>query len=60
MYLSNYQVQTLIERLTKLLGYPPKEAWVINLAFEIELSLKPFFSDVELLQHYQAIEKLHS
>jgi hypothetical protein len=60
MYLSNYQVQTLIERLTKLLGYPPKEALVINLAFEIEVSLKPFFSDVELLQHYRAIEKLHS
>jgi hypothetical protein len=60
MYISNYQIKSLTERLKNLLGYLPKEAWVINLAFEIEISPKPFFSDGKLVQHYRKIERLHS
>ncbi|EPF19537.1 hypothetical protein MAESPC_03818 [Microcystis aeruginosa SPC777] len=36
MYISNYQIKSLTQRLTNRLGYVPKEAWVINLAIEIE------------------------
>ncbi|REJ44623.1 MAG: hypothetical protein DWQ54_03785 [Microcystis flos-aquae TF09] len=60
MYISNYQIKSLTERLKNLLGYLPKEAWVINLAIEIEISPKPFFSDGQLVQHYREIEQLHS
>jgi hypothetical protein len=60
MYLSTDQIKSLTERLKNLLGYLPKEAWVINLAFEIEISPKPFFSDGQLVQHYRKIERLHS
>jgi hypothetical protein len=60
MYISNYQIKSLTERLKNLLGYLPKEAWVINLAIEIEISPKPFFSDGQLVQHYRKIERLHS
>ncbi|WP_043997897.1 hypothetical protein [Microcystis aeruginosa] len=60
MYISNYQIKSLTERLKNLLGYLPKEAWVINLAIEIEISPKPFLSDGQLVQHYREIEQLHS
>ncbi|TRU07763.1 MAG: hypothetical protein EWV60_14550 [Microcystis sp. Msp_OC_L_20101000_S702] len=60
MYISNYQIKSLTERLKNLLGYLPKEAWVINLAIEIEISPKPFFSDGQLVQHYRKIERLPS
>ncbi|WP_043996826.1 hypothetical protein [Microcystis aeruginosa] len=60
MYISNYQIKSLTERLKNLLGYVPKEAWVINLAIEIEISPKPFFSDGQLVQRYREIEQLHS
>jgi hypothetical protein len=60
MYISNYQIKSLTERLKNLLGYVPKEAWVINLAIEIEISPKPFFSDGQLVQHYREIERLHT
>lgn len=60
MYISNYQIKSLTERLKNLLGYVPKEAWVINLAIEVEISPKPFFSDGQLVQHYRKIERLHS
>jgi hypothetical protein len=60
MYISNYQIKSLTERLKNLLGYLPKEAWVINLAIEIEISPKQFFSDGQLVQHYRKIERLHS
>jgi hypothetical protein len=60
MYISNYQIKSITERLKNLLGYLPKEAWVINLAIEIEISPKPFFSDGQLVQHYRKIERLHS
>ncbi|MBE8994379.1 hypothetical protein [Microcystis aeruginosa] len=60
MYISNYQIKSLTERLKNLLGYVPKEAWVINLAIEIEISPKQFFSDGQLVQHYREIEQLHS
>ncbi|CCH93851.1 conserved hypothetical protein [Microcystis aeruginosa PCC 9432] len=42
------------------MGYLPKEAWVINLAIEIEISPKQFLSDGQLVQHYREIEQLHS
>jgi hypothetical protein len=60
MYISNYQIKSLTQRLKNRLGYVPKEAWVINLAIEIEISPKPFFSDGQLVQHYREIEQLHS
>ncbi|MBE5230391.1 MAG: hypothetical protein INR81_15215 [Microcystis aeruginosa PMC 728.11] len=60
MYISNYQIKSITERLKNLLGYVPKEAWVINLAFEIEISPKHFFSDGQLVQHYREIERLHN
>ncbi|MFM6739613.1 MAG: hypothetical protein ACKPJT_29920 [Microcystis panniformis] len=60
MYISNYQIKSITERLKNLLGYVHKEAWVINLAIEIEISPKPFFSDGQLVQHYRKIERLHS
>ncbi|WP_125730684.1 hypothetical protein [Microcystis viridis] len=60
MYISNYQIKSLTQRLTNRLGYIPKEAWVINLAIEIEISPKQFLSDGQLVQHYREIEQLHS
>ena len=60
MYLSTDQIKSLTQRLKNRLGYVPKEAWVINLAIEIEISPKPFFSDGQLVQHYREIERLHS
>lgn len=60
MYISNYQIKSLTQRLKNPLGYVPKEAWVINLAIEIEISPKPFFSDGQLVQHYREIEQLHN
>jgi hypothetical protein len=56
---SDYDIKTITQRLENLLGYPPKKEWVVNLAFEMQCSLS-HFSDLELLQHYRAIEKLHS
>ncbi|MCA2814502.1 MAG: hypothetical protein IM477_19035 [Microcystis sp. M090S1] len=60
MYISNYQIKSLTQRLKNRLGYVPKEAWVINLAIEIEISPKQFLSDGQLVQHYREIEQLHS
>ena len=55
---SDYDIQSLGQKLTQLMGESPKESWTVNLALELELLQAPL-SDLELIKRYQAIRDLH-
>lgn len=53
-YPSSSEIQQLKTRLSKLLGYQSEEAWVANLAYELEWEPKNI-SDADLIHRYTVI-----